>query len=117
MKPVKPIYLRCEYEETPLGLSNTRPLFSWSFSSTDRPGCQSAYRIAAALSPEELEQGYYSVWDSGKVDCADNFGIVYDGRQLRTAERIYWKVWIWDQDDNKSESDITWFEMGLLNVS
>ena len=78
---------------------------------------EEAYRIGAALCPEDLEQGYFPVWDSGKVISFDHFGIPYQGRTLTSAQRVFWKVWIWDQDDNKSESDITWFEMGLLNVS
>ena len=117
MKTVTPINLRCEYEVTPLGMSVTQPLFSWGFRETDRPGCQKAYRNGAALGPEDLEQGYFPVWDSGKVISSDHFGIPYQGRTLTSAQRVFWKVWIWDQDDNKSESDITWFEMGLLNVS
>ena len=117
MSTVKPVKLRCEYEVTPLGLTNTEPLFSWEFDAPGEKGRQTAYRIMAAYSSEDLEDGAYLVWDTGKVSSSRNFGIEYEGRELKSADRVYWRVCMWDENGEAHVSEPTWFEMGLLNES
>ncbi|MBW2084219.1 MAG: alpha-L-rhamnosidase N-terminal domain-containing protein, partial [Deltaproteobacteria bacterium] len=42
----------------------------------------------------------------------------YKGRALASGEKCYWKVRVWDNDDNPSPySDMATFEMGLLKGS
>lgn len=50
-----------------------------------------------ALPTLTLRNGEYDVWDSGRIDSSNNYGIVYEGRKLRSMERVYWKVLVWDQ--------------------
>jgi alpha-L-rhamnosidase len=69
-----------------------------------------------AASPEQLAGGDYTIWNTGKA-AGDRFsGIPYQGAPLRSSQRVYWKVRIWDENDTAGEySDAAFFETGLLH--
>ena len=109
------VNLRTEAMETPLGLDETHPYFSWQMSS-DRIGAQQrAYRVLVALSGEDLAAGRL-VYDSGMVRTDASLNIPYEGAALRGSTRYFWKVQVWDQDNNLVESAPTWFETGLMGT-
>ena len=109
--------LKCEYETTPMGVQNPCPLLGWQIRS-DRPVMQSACRIVASSSEENLRAGIYDLMDTGKTASTRSFGVPYNGKPLESAMRVYWMVRIWTQDDEESGwSDFSWFEMGLLKES
>lgn len=108
------VNLKCEYEETPLGVQNTHPLLSWQIQA-DYPVMQEAYEIVAASSEERLLAGVYDRMDTGKVKTGKSYGISYQGVPLTSEERVYWAVKVWDSEGRESEfSKPSWFEMGLL---
>lgn len=107
--------LRCEYRANPLGIDVTTPRFSWQMQTNRRGARQTAYRILVAGTQEQLRENAADLWDTGKVESDQSAHIVYDGTQLESRQRAYWKVWVWDETGSMSESDIAWFEMGLLN--
>jgi alpha-L-rhamnosidase len=107
--------LQCEYRSNPLGIDNLSPRLSWILESDQRGQCQTAYQILAASSLQNLQFGIIDIWDSGKVNSADTFHIIYQGKQLQSRQRVWWEVCIWDKDDQLSEfSQPGWWEMGLL---
>jgi alpha-L-rhamnosidase len=112
LNPVDP---RCEYLVNPLGIDVRRPRLSWVFA-TERHGArQSAYQILAARTPDTLAAGRGDCWDSGRVDGADSVHVVYDGPELESGERVWWRVRVWDeQGRGPFESVPAWWEMGLL---
>lgn len=110
-----PANLRCDYAVNPLGLDNTSPRLSWQLESTGRSRRQSAYQILVASSPELLAKGVGDLWDSGRVKTNETVGICYCGQPLKSSQRAFWKVRVWDENGRGSTwSRAAWWEMGLL---
>ena len=112
---IKPVRLRCEYLFNPLGIDATKPRLSWELRSDLRNQRQTAYRILVATSLDDLNNQTDILWDSGKVSGDQSLHIEYDGQPLRSGQRCYWQVKVWDGEDRVSDwSDPAWWEMGLL---
>ena len=93
-----PAGLKTEYLQNPQGLDVLQPRLSWILSATGRAQKQVAFQIKVADTAEELTSGSGAIWDSGKVNSDQNFGIVYGGPDLASGHRYYWRVRVWDQD-------------------
>ena len=107
--------LTCEYRTSPLGIDITQPRLGWQLQ-TDRIGAaQTAYRVLAATSPELIETDDVDLWDSGKIESDQLVHIRYTGKTLYSRQRVFWRVTVWDENGTRTDSDITWFEMGLLD--
>ena len=109
-----PVHLRCESLQNPLGIDSAIPRFSWQSDNSERNWRQSAYQILVATNPKQLDAGRGDVWDSGKVNASESVGIAYGGPQLESRKRYYWMVRVWDASDKSAQSEISWWEMGLL---
>ncbi len=110
-----PVNLRCEYAENPLGIDVLRPRLGWVLESDRRGERQTAYQILAAGSLEKLNAGQADLWDSGKVGSDESAHVEYAGPPLRSGQRVWWKVRVWDRDGQPSPySAPAWWEMGLL---
>lgn len=106
--------LTCEYLSNPLGIDALRPRLSWQMQ-TERQGArQTAYRLLAGSSRDRLAAGQADLWDSGRVDSDQSIHVEYAGLALQPRQRVYWRVIVWDEAGSPSESEIVWFEMGLL---
>lgn len=119
------------YDE-PIGLGDPSPILSWRMRAKrhgshrcERSGpevaCpadrQTAYQIQVANSARDLQRGDL-IWDSGKVASSAPTGIPYAGDELRSRERVAWRVRVWDADRSPSEwSSPSGWEMGLLEQS
>lgn len=115
---MQPVGLRCEYVENPLGVQSAHPVLSWMGSEGRKGAHQTAYQVVASSNEEKLKSGDYDLWDSGKVESDQFFSIPYEGKKLHSAQRVYWKVRIWDEQGNLSQfSEPACFEMGLLQPS
>jgi alpha-L-rhamnosidase len=111
----KPVRLRCEYLQNPLGIDAVQPNLSWQSDSTERNWRQSAYQILVATTSEALSSGKPDVWNSGKQASDVSIGIPYAGPPLASRHRYYWAVRVWDQHGRNSQSvEPAWWEMGLL---
>lgn len=109
--------LKCEYIINPLGLDVRRPRLSWQLV-TDRYGArQTAYRVLAASTQEQLHENKGDCWDSEKIESDQSVHVVYSGRSLVSRQRVFWKVQVWDETGAFNESEVAWFEMGLLEPS
>lgn len=104
---MKATHLRVDYLKEPLGLGNPSPRFYWNCEGGIK---QSAYQIVVKVRGETL-------WNSGKVQSSSMTHIPYQGRLLRSRERVLWSVKLWDENDQGGEIVSSWFEMGLLNAS
>ena len=108
--------LYCEYRVDPLGVSSPAPRLRWLVKSTERAQRQTAYRVLAASSMENLAKDRGDLWDSGKLAGADTLNVAYAGRPLVSGQRCYWKVQVWDKNDKASGwSRPSLWEMGLLS--
>ena len=91
--------LRAEYLTDPLGLGTAWPRLSWRIDdpAAARGTAQSAYRVTAASSRDDLLAGRADLWDSGRVTSVQSVGIEYAGRPLRAGQMVFWRVQVWDQ--------------------
>lgn len=110
--------LRCEYRHNPLGIDVASPRLSWKVESSRRGARQTAYQVIVAQSEEALQRDQGELWDSGVVRSDQSIHVAYEGRELRSGQRAFWKVRIWDEANELSDSsECGWWEMGLLEPS
>jgi len=115
---LQPAGLRCESALDPLGLDLPQPRLSWVLEARagERGQAQTAYQLLAAGTRELLAKGQGDLWDSGKVASNRQLGIPYAGRPLRSGQRVYWKVRVWDGEGRPSRySQPASWEMALLS--
>ena len=106
---------RVEYKADPLGIDVMRPRLTWVLQSDERNQKQTAYQVLVASSEDTLKQDRGDLWDSGKVESDRSDQIVYDGKELNSAQPCFWKVKAWDRDGKESGfSEPARWEMGLL---
>ena len=102
---IVPQNLVCEYLTNPQAVDVQNPRLEWvdALADTDAHGVtRTAYQIEAASSREALLQGKADLWDSGKVDDAESLRVAYGGSVLAAGESCWWRVKVWDQEDNAS---------------
>ena len=109
--------LRCEYRVDPLGVDVAKPRLYWLVESDQRAQSQSAYRILVASDENKLKLNQGDLWDSGKVASDRSSHVVYGGKKLSSQMPCYWKVRLWDKNDEPSPwSKPARWSMGLLNA-
>ena len=115
---IQPVRLRCEYRTDPLEIDKQTPRLSWMLEAEGRGQIQSAYRVLVADSEEDLRNEKNLLWDSGKVDSDQTINVLYDGKDLSSSIRCYWKVRVWNENDESSSySEPAMWGMGLLHQS
>lgn len=111
--------MRVDNLNRPMGLTSMIPVFSYRLQAeqTDDAGehYQSAYRLLAASSGQQLEEDEGDLWDSGVVEAREPYGIVYGGKNPEARQILYWKVKVWDEKG----ADLGWsrteqWEMGIF---
>ncbi|MBN2210804.1 MAG: family 78 glycoside hydrolase catalytic domain [Sedimentisphaerales bacterium] len=112
---MNPINLRCEYRVNPLGIDALRPRLSWQFTAERRGEYQTAYQVQVATTPDSLQQDKPDLWDSGKVISDQSVHVEYDGKPLVSRQHCYWRVRVWDRDNQLSKwSETAFWSMGIL---
>lgn len=97
--------LRCEGLVEPLGIDSAQPHFSWKIRS-GKPMVQAAYEI-------EVGPG---LWQSGKVESADQVMVPYSGAPLASRQQAWWRVRVWDAEGKVSAwSPKQRFGIGVLD--
>ena len=115
---ISPFDLQCEYAVDPVGIDARKPRFSWLLRAAGRGQIQSAYQVLVASSEANLLAGVGDRWDSGRVASSDMAQVEYDGAALRSNERCWWTVQVWDGEGRASDfSAAAKFSMGLLEAS
>ena len=107
----------CEYLVNPVGIDVTSPRLSWKMISDQQNATQNAYEIRVADSPSNLNKKDALLWTSGKVDSDESVNISYEGPALKSMQRAYWQVRIWDNSNKASEwSEVSYWETGILKT-
>tara|TARA_R110002050_G_scaffold286121_2_gene436326 strand:- start:87854 stop:90610 length:2757 start_codon:yes stop_codon:yes gene_type:complete len=106
----------CENRIDPIGIDVTAPRLSWVLASNKRNSSQSAYQIQVYTSMSTDKSNL--VWDSSKVISDESVHIIYNGPELLSSQKYYWRVRVWDQNGSGSKwSSVNMWQMGLLNSS
>ena len=122
---LQPIRLRCEYHEHPVGVDVQRPRLSWELRGAGAgkgEGAgerQAAYQVQVFVDgpgDEEEETSAEPIWDTGRVQSVETYGIEYGGEPLQPHMRCRWRVRAWDADDVESAWS-AWgrWSMGIWN--
>lgn len=110
------INLKTDYRKKPLGIDNMQPMFGWNVDTKKKNWFQKQYRILVSTKRRELGDNRASSWDSGWVVSGSMRNITYQGANLGSNTRYYWKVIIESREGEIAESPVVFFETGLLNV-
>lgn len=103
--------LRCEYKKNPIGIDELHPRISWQLVSENRGILQTGYQIQVS----EKEDFSNILWDTGMVKSAQSIHVAYNGPELKSRTRYYFKVRL--QDNKGSESlwsETAFWETGLF---
>ena len=111
---LKPVALRCEYRENPLGIDEAKPRLGWQVVADERGQCQTAYQVLVASSAALLRRDQGDLWDSGKLDRDETVNVAYAGRELVSRQQCFWKVRVWDKEGRATWSQPASWTMGLL---
>lgn len=96
--------LRTNTRTEPLGIGTAAPEFAWKLV---EPVAQTAYQLQV-FAGEEL------VWDSGRVESDQPFGVVYAGAALTSCRRYTWRVRVAGGDELGPWAESS-FETGVLD--
>lgn len=108
----KVLNLMVNYRRNPLGIDDPHPRLSWQIEAETRGFVQSAYQIQVACDPDFAAD---PVWDSGKLNSEFNVHIEYQGPDLQSRIRYYFRVRVWDTQGNTSDwSELAYWETALL---
>ncbi|MCE5347555.1 MAG: glycoside hydrolase family 78 protein [Bacteroidales bacterium] len=106
--------LSCEHNKNPIGIEVAQPRFSWKISGTGNNIMQTAYSVRVATDNKFSSKKI--VWQSGKIESDESILQDYKGPQLKSGQRYFWQVKIWDNKGRTSKwSETAFFEMGLLS--
>jgi alpha-L-rhamnosidase len=108
--------LTVDHKINPMGIGNKQPKFSWKIKGAGNDIMQTAYSIRVAT--DEKFSSSKIVWQSGKVESEESILQSYKGPDLKSGNRYYWQVKIWDNKGKESKwSTTAYYEMGLLSQS
>ena len=88
----------------PIGIDDT-PFFSYKLEAKCSGETLKAYQIIVRNEQEV-------VWDSGYIEEDRQILIKYEGNELKPQTKYLWKVVVWNQNGEMSESDENYFETG-----
>ncbi len=112
---IRPVRLTTEHLVEPLGIDAGAPRLGWRLAADGRDRRQTAYRIVVASGREGAAAGRGDVWDSGRVESAEQSARVYEGPPLASRTRYHWAVRAWDEGGRPGPwSEVSWFETALL---
>ncbi len=108
-------HLTCEDLVNPLGIADIHPRLSWRLTGEGRDVRQTAYEIRVAPARDDLSKKSKLLWTSGKVESDRSVYVPYEGPALKSGQRAWWQVRVWDNHGNHSSwSRPAWWETGLL---
>ncbi|MCB9258287.1 MAG: family 78 glycoside hydrolase catalytic domain [Ignavibacteriales bacterium] len=105
---------RVEYKTNPIGIDELKPRFSWEIISDKKNILQTKFEIVFSNDENNFDSQQKS-WEIIK-ESDQSIHVEYEGPELQSRQRVYWKVRVWDNHDRISDwSEVSFWEMGLLN--
>lgn len=93
--------MTCDYKCEPLGIAG-KPLLRWKLGGG---GYQAGCRVRVAAAPDRLERP--DLWDSGWKNTSRPY-MEYDGIEIPTSMRVYWRVDVIDDAGAHASGVSTW---------
>ena len=84
--------LQVEMQENPQGVSTMQPRFTWQITSDEPNTMQKSYQIHVATTSDDLKKEQNLLWDSGIKNSDKSHLITYDGKELATRGKYYWRI-------------------------
>jgi len=109
--------LKTEYKTNPINIDVKNPGLSWKVLATERNTLQDYYQIQASLSLSDLKRGKNLLWDSNKTESSSSIHNKYEGKELESLQRVYWRVRVWCGKNESSWSEAAFFETGFYSAS
>ena len=101
-----------------LGVDTPAPRFGWVVNDHGRGEVQTAYEIIVSANQADIDRDKGTLWDSGKVVSARQYGMTYGGSALTKTNRYWWKVRTWNKEDECSPwSEASYFVTGFFAES
>jgi alpha-L-rhamnosidase len=108
--------LTVDHRANPIGTGNKQPRFSWKITGKRNNIMQTAYFLRVAT--DEKFSSSKIVWQTGKVESEESILQSYTGPELKSGQKYFWQVKIWDNDGKETKwSSVASFETGLLSPS
>ena len=100
----------------PLCIDTSVPRFSWQLTEPGRRDVlQTSYELKVTTG-KTTGKGQQIIWSSGKVISDQSLYVPYKGVPLKSGQRYYWQVRVWNNyGEVSSWSNMAWWQMGLLN--
>lgn len=106
---IKASNLRVEYQDTPIGMDEDHPRFSWIVDDARPCAKQTVWQIIA-------KNGKHVVWNSGKISSGISAHHIWNGEKLQPRTSYRWQVRLWDADNTAGEWVSGIFETGMMNT-
>ncbi len=106
--------LTTEHKTNPVGIDISRPRFSWKVAATGVNILQTAYSVRVASDSKFPSSSI--IWQTGKTLSEESVLQEYKGPELKSGQRYFWQVKIWDNKGRDSKwSETAFWETGLLS--
>jgi len=112
---ITPTGLRCEHLSNPLGVDTPNPRLAWQLQDDRYGALQQAYRIVVGTDSMSVLNGTGSMWDTKRIS-SDNMLVSYAGNAIEPYTKYFWRVEVWDKDNEVRPSEVASFESGLMNI-
>jgi len=110
--------LRCEDLANPMGIEVPAPRLRWRMFSEHRGDHPTAWQVLVAGSSEALAADRGELWDSGQRPWNSGLPVRYGGPPLRSGQRVFWKVRVWDGEGRTSAwSEVASWTMGVMDAA
>ncbi len=105
--------LTAELKKNPVGIDFQKPRFSWKISGTGNDIMQTAFSIRVAAD-QKFSSGKM-IWQTGKIMTDGSVLQPYRGPALKSGQRYFWQVKVYDNKGRESKwSETAFWETGLL---
>ena len=99
--------LTVDHKSNPVGIDNRQPRFSWKIAGTGYGIMQTAYSLR--VSTDEKFSSSKIVWESGKIMSDESILQPYKGSELKSGQKYFWQVKIWDSKGKRIEVEYSGF--------